>query len=135
MVFGKAYTLVPSYFARELAVPSAPAIHLPFALLGTVGAFAAGAGFGPPIVAGLRAGLRLPICDRRLASDRLTLTPLILDGGVRRSRTASMTARRGFRTERTTGTVESTRDPVRTPSFISDGTDADRSVERAANDP
>ncbi|QLK25271.1 hypothetical protein HYG81_14390 [Natrinema zhouii] len=52
VVFGKAYTLVPSYFARELAVPSAPAVHLPFALLGTVGAFAAGAGFGPPVVAG-----------------------------------------------------------------------------------
>ncbi|QLK25272.1 hypothetical protein HYG81_14395 [Natrinema zhouii] len=46
-----------------------------------------------------------------------------------------MTARRGFRTERTTGTVEPIRDPVRTPSSISDGTDADRSVEHAANDP
>jgi len=51
VVFGKAYTLVPSYFARELAVPYAPAIHLPLALVGAVGAFAAGAGLGPPIVA------------------------------------------------------------------------------------
>ncbi|SDQ53034.1 hypothetical protein [Natronobacterium texcoconense] len=39
VVFGKAYGLVPSYFARELAVPWAPAVHLPFAALGTVGTF------------------------------------------------------------------------------------------------
>ncbi|QLG47613.1 hypothetical protein [Natrinema halophilum] len=51
VVFGKAYTLVPSYFARQLAVPRAPAIHLPFAVIGTAGAFADGAGIGPPIVA------------------------------------------------------------------------------------
>ncbi|MXV64286.1 hypothetical protein GS429_19890 [Natronorubrum sp. JWXQ-INN-674] len=51
VVFGKAYTLIPSYFARELAVPRAPAIHLPFALVGTIGAFAAGIGIGPPTVA------------------------------------------------------------------------------------
>ncbi|WP_455448440.1 hypothetical protein [Natrinema thermotolerans] len=50
VVFGKAYTLVPSYFARELAVPLAPAIHLPFALLGTLGSVAAGAGRGPATV-------------------------------------------------------------------------------------
>ncbi|MBZ6496302.1 hypothetical protein [Natrinema longum] len=50
VVFGKAYTLVPSYFARELAVPHAPAVHLPFALAGTAGAFAAGVGLGPPIL-------------------------------------------------------------------------------------
>ncbi|WP_226481898.1 hypothetical protein [Natrinema amylolyticum] len=51
VVFGKAYTLVPSYFARELAVPRAPAIHLPFASLGAIGAFAAGAGIGSSTVA------------------------------------------------------------------------------------
>ncbi|WP_254530186.1 hypothetical protein [Natrinema gelatinilyticum] len=51
VVFGKAYTLVPSYFARQLTVPYAPAVHLPFAVTGTAGAAAAGAGIGPPAVA------------------------------------------------------------------------------------
>ncbi|WP_226006298.1 hypothetical protein [Natrinema salinisoli] len=51
VVFGKAYTLVPSYFARELAVPHAPAVHLPFALFGTVATFAAATGIGPPTLA------------------------------------------------------------------------------------
>ncbi|WP_134671382.1 hypothetical protein [Halorussus marinus] len=32
-VFGKAYSLVPSYFDRTLATPAAPAIHLPLAAL------------------------------------------------------------------------------------------------------
>ncbi|WP_436343526.1 hypothetical protein [Natronorubrum sp. FCH18a] len=50
VVFGKAYTLLPSYFAHDLAVPYAPALHLPLALVGTVGAFASGAGIGPPAV-------------------------------------------------------------------------------------
>ncbi|WP_239639482.1 hypothetical protein [Halobiforma nitratireducens] len=45
VVFGKAYALVPSYFARDLAVPRAPSIHLPMAALGTVGAF-----FGTAVV-------------------------------------------------------------------------------------
>jgi len=36
-VFGKAYSLVPSYFDRTLTVPRAPAVHLPLAGLGTVG--------------------------------------------------------------------------------------------------
>ncbi len=35
MVFGKAYSLIPSYFDRELAVPQAPALHLPLAVVGT----------------------------------------------------------------------------------------------------
>ncbi|WP_136715558.1 hypothetical protein [Halorientalis salina] len=35
MVFGKAYSLVPSYFDRELAVARAPAVHLPLAIVGT----------------------------------------------------------------------------------------------------
>ncbi|WP_049979949.1 hypothetical protein [Halolamina rubra] len=34
-VFGKGYALVPSYFDRRLAVPRAPAVHLPLALAGT----------------------------------------------------------------------------------------------------
>ncbi|WP_254523531.1 hypothetical protein [Natrinema caseinilyticum] len=51
VVFGKAYTLVPSYFARRLAVPYAPAIHFPFAVVGTAGGAAAGAGIGPPVLA------------------------------------------------------------------------------------
>ncbi|SFB75488.1 hypothetical protein SAMN05444422_101756 [Halobiforma haloterrestris] len=50
VVFGKAYALIPSYFARELAVPTAVVIHLPLAALGTVGAFLGAAGVGPPIL-------------------------------------------------------------------------------------
>ncbi len=34
MVFGKAYALIPSYFDRQLTIPSAPKIHAPFAILG-----------------------------------------------------------------------------------------------------
>lgn len=41
MVFGKAYTLVPSYFDRELAVPGAAAVHLPLSVLGAAGLAAA----------------------------------------------------------------------------------------------
>lgn len=37
MLFGKAYSLVPSYFVRELAFPRAPALQLPFSLVGAVG--------------------------------------------------------------------------------------------------
>jgi len=36
-VFGKAYSLVPSYFDRTLAVPRAPAVHLPLSAVGAVG--------------------------------------------------------------------------------------------------
>ncbi|ELY69723.1 hypothetical protein [Natrinema versiforme] len=56
VVFGKAYALVPSYFARELAVPHAPAVHLPLALTGAIAAFAAGVGIGPSAVALAGAG-------------------------------------------------------------------------------
>lgn len=42
VVFGKAYTLVPSYFDVGLAAPRAPALHLPLAVAGTL-AMAAGA--------------------------------------------------------------------------------------------
>lgn len=37
MVFGKAYTLVPSYFDRELASPRLAAIHLPLSVAGAAG--------------------------------------------------------------------------------------------------
>jgi len=37
VVFGKAYSLVPSYFDRELSWPYAPAVHLPLAVVGTGG--------------------------------------------------------------------------------------------------
>lgn len=37
VVFGKAYALVPSYFARELAFPRAPAVHLPLSIAGVLG--------------------------------------------------------------------------------------------------
>ena len=37
VVFGKAYSLVPAYFDRSLAWPGAPAVHLPLAVVGTVG--------------------------------------------------------------------------------------------------
>jgi hypothetical protein len=47
MVFGKAYALVPSYFDRSLAVPRAPALHLPLAVVGTAAIAAAAAGVVP----------------------------------------------------------------------------------------
>ncbi|QLH83082.1 hypothetical protein [Halosimplex pelagicum] len=37
VVFGKAYSLVPSYFDRSLAWERAPAVHLPLAVVGTAG--------------------------------------------------------------------------------------------------
>jgi hypothetical protein len=36
-VFGKAYSLVPSYFDRSLATPRAPAVQFPLTVLGAVG--------------------------------------------------------------------------------------------------
>jgi hypothetical protein len=36
-VFGKAYSLVPSYFDRTLALPRAPAVHFPLTAVGAVG--------------------------------------------------------------------------------------------------
>jgi hypothetical protein len=36
-VFGKAYSLVPSYFDRSLAIPQAPAVQLPLTAAGAVG--------------------------------------------------------------------------------------------------
>ncbi|MFC7079622.1 hypothetical protein [Halorussus caseinilyticus] len=40
-VFGKAYSLVPSYFDRSLALERAPAVHFPFTAVGAVGLAAA----------------------------------------------------------------------------------------------
>ncbi|MHB9286178.1 hypothetical protein ACKVMT_03960 [Halobacteriales archaeon Cl-PHB] len=37
VVFGKAYSLVPSYFDRSLSVPRAPMVHLPLAAVGVLG--------------------------------------------------------------------------------------------------
>lgn len=47
VIFGKAYSLVPSYFERELAFPQAPAVQLPLTLLGTLGLAAGALGVGP----------------------------------------------------------------------------------------
>ncbi|RQH00113.1 hypothetical protein [Natrarchaeobius oligotrophus] len=62
VVFGKAYGLVPSYFARELAVPRAPTIHLPLAAVGAVGFFANAAELAPPIVGTVAAASWLAGC-------------------------------------------------------------------------
>lgn len=50
-VFGKAYTLVPSYFARKLQIPWAPAVHLPLAVAGTAALALESAGLASPPVA------------------------------------------------------------------------------------
>lgn len=47
VVFGKAYSLIPSYFDRTLAVPHAPAVHLPVHVVGVL-AIAASAVAGTP---------------------------------------------------------------------------------------
>jgi hypothetical protein len=47
MVFGKAYSLVPTYFNRDLAVPYAPAIQYPLVVAGTVGLVTASRRAGP----------------------------------------------------------------------------------------
>lgn len=49
-LFGKAYSLVPSYFDRNLAVPRAPAVHLPLALSGSVALALAPLSDVPPLV-------------------------------------------------------------------------------------
>ncbi|WP_049923712.1 hypothetical protein [Halopiger djelfimassiliensis] len=50
VVFGKAYQLLPSYFGRQLAVPSAPAVHLPLAVIGVVGSVTDSIGVGPDVL-------------------------------------------------------------------------------------
>ena len=47
MVFGKAYSLVPTYFDRELAIPQAPAVQFPLVVLGAGGLVGASLGLGP----------------------------------------------------------------------------------------
>jgi hypothetical protein len=37
VVFGKAYSLVPSYFDRDIALPRSPSVHLPLSILGVTG--------------------------------------------------------------------------------------------------
>jgi hypothetical protein len=49
VVFGKAYSLVPTYFDRTLAAPRAPALHLPLALVGVAGLALGGTG---PVLGG-----------------------------------------------------------------------------------
>ncbi|WP_135363801.1 hypothetical protein [Halosimplex halophilum] len=55
VVFGKAYSLVPSYFDRSLAWPRAPAVHLPLAVVGTAGLALAPLGGVPAAVGSLGA--------------------------------------------------------------------------------
>lgn len=56
VVFAKAYTLVPSYFARELALPRAPTVQLPLTAFGAAGLAGAAGGWLPASV-GSAAGL------------------------------------------------------------------------------
>jgi len=57
MIFGKAYSLVPSYFDHELAVPRAPAAQFPLVVAGAVGLAADSLGVGPSWVAPVAATL------------------------------------------------------------------------------
>jgi hypothetical protein len=50
MIFGKAYSLVPSYFSRELSVPRAMPIHLTLSVSGVI-ALAAGERVDSPVLA------------------------------------------------------------------------------------
>lgn len=47
MVFGKAYSLVPTYFDRELAFPYAPAVQFPLVVTGVLGLAGAALRVGP----------------------------------------------------------------------------------------
>ncbi len=47
-VFGKAYSLVPSYFDRTLAWPSAPAVQLPLLIVGVTGLAVGETAVAPP---------------------------------------------------------------------------------------
>lgn len=47
MVFGKAYSLIPSYFDRELAWPAAPAVQFPLVVVGAGGLTGAALWGGP----------------------------------------------------------------------------------------
>ncbi len=50
VVFGKAYSLIPSYFDRELAFSRAPTVHLPLAITGALALAVASLTDVPPIV-------------------------------------------------------------------------------------
>ena len=54
-VFGKAYSLVPSYFDRSLALDRAPAVHFPLTVLGALGLAAAPLSGVPEVVGALGA--------------------------------------------------------------------------------
>lgn len=56
-VFGKAYSLVPTYFDRTLADPRAPAVHLPLAATGTAAMAAGASGVGPAWLGAVARGL------------------------------------------------------------------------------
>ena len=47
IVFGKGYSLIPSYFETQLAFPRAPAVQLPLTLLGTAVLALSAGGFDP----------------------------------------------------------------------------------------
>lgn len=51
VVFGKAYSLLPSYFDRTLSVPRAPAVHLPVHVLSVAALATAAIGAGPDWIA------------------------------------------------------------------------------------
>ncbi|ADQ68961.1 hypothetical protein C499_06745 [Halogeometricum borinquense DSM 11551] len=48
VIFGKAYSLVPTYFDRTVAFPYAPAVQFPLVAVGTGGLVASSLGVGPP---------------------------------------------------------------------------------------
>ncbi|WP_137284752.1 hypothetical protein [Halorussus salinisoli] len=54
-VFGKVYSLVPSYFDRSLALPRAPAVHFPLTTVGAVGLAVAPVAGVPEVVGALGA--------------------------------------------------------------------------------
>ncbi|MFP9192637.1 hypothetical protein [Natronosalvus vescus] len=47
IVFGKGYSLIPSYFETQLAFPRAPAVQLPFTVVGTAALALSAAGVDP----------------------------------------------------------------------------------------
>lgn len=55
VALGKAFALVPSYFARDLAFPRAPAVSLPLTVVGAAGVAVAGLPTSPPVVGTLGA--------------------------------------------------------------------------------
>ncbi|HET7325163.1 MAG TPA: hypothetical protein VFJ06_12610 [Halococcus sp.] len=63
MIFGKAYSLIPSYFARELALARAPMVQFPLTVGGTCGLIVASLQTGPVWIGTLGAiGWGLGVC-------------------------------------------------------------------------